>query len=99
MSDQAPDIKPGAFPPEKDLQEGDVTIGAVIPHRQAVYGNRELGNKTSYVIEEYRRQVGEPCDVILLAVPAGRGQPFVEGLMQSLNGPAARPYHRTAGGS
>lgn len=65
------------FPPDQDLPPGALSISMVIgPERTLAKGGEAL--------EHLRLAYAEPCDLIVIAVPAGRGKPFLQGLAQSL---------------
>jgi hypothetical protein len=68
---------PGQFPPDQDLPPGAVSVSMVIgPDRTLERGGEAL--------EHLRLAYQAPCDLIVIAVPAGRGRPFLEGLAMSL---------------
>jgi hypothetical protein len=68
------------FPRDKDLAPGDKMAAMVLE-------DRHLNNapKLKTVLELMKRQYGDPADLIVLTVPRGKGKPFVDGLMRSIN--------------
>jgi hypothetical protein len=65
------------FPPDQDLPPGSLSISTVIePERTLERGGDAL--------EHLRMAYGIPCDLIVIAVPAGTGRPFLGGLAQAL---------------
>lgn len=68
------------FPKDKDLAPGDVSACYVLTAEDA--GDH---SKSARAVEAIRQQMPLACDVILMAVPAGKGTPLVEGLMSSMN--------------
>lgn len=73
-----------AFPPEKDLTPGDTTVAAVVPPEAVT--TEALAHYLKQVRRSYRQAAShQMCDVVLFAVPAGKGEDFVDGLMVALN--------------
>jgi len=75
-----------SFPADKDLSPGDVmvalVVGAEVPPDDSpvlVDGVRQAFRETAA-----QRGFSGACDVILMAVPIGKAQPFVDGLMESI---------------
>lgn len=68
------------FPKDKDLSPGDKMAAMVLEDRHL---NNAMKVKT--VLELMKRQYGDPADLVVLTVPKGKGKPFVDGLMESIN--------------
>lgn len=62
-----------AFPPEQDLAPDDQSVATFVraDHSQA---------EARRILQATREAYGGPCDVVLIAVPAGKGRPFLQGL-------------------
>lgn len=69
----------GAFPPDKDLKPGETMAAAII---RPDVDSRAAGEMIARLRETYPAR---NCDVICMAVPEGKGRPFVDGLMESMN--------------
>lgn len=70
------------FPPDKDLGADAVSVATVILPR---HGNADIKRIVNGLRGEYeRREARGPADVIAIAVPAGSGKPFLEGLAAAL---------------
>ena len=65
------------FPADQDLAPKDVSITTVI-------GSERTGKQARTIVENMRRAYGQPCDLIVMAVPRGKGMPFAEGLKLAL---------------
>lgn len=70
------------FPPENDLSPGDVAVSTVV-NRSTRY--QDAADILGALRQSYREQRGDHCDVVLLAVPEGRGWPFVQALHKAVN--------------
>lgn len=74
------------FPKDKDLRPGDVMMAVALgpPTPLAALPDivERMRDQHASVAVERGQQGG--CDLILMTVPQGRGQPFVDGLMQSI---------------
>lgn len=70
------------FPPDKDLGPDAVSVASVILPR---HGNADVKRIVNGLRAEYeRREARGPADVIVMAVPAGSGLTFLEGLAEAL---------------
>lgn len=86
-------MTPGAsFPADQDLPPDAVSVASVILPR---HGDAEQlaivhGLKQEYAL---RAPAAAPCELIVMAVPARRGVPFLEGLQLALkqNGQLLEP--------
>lgn len=76
-----------AFPAEADLAVDEhFAMGAIITPQ--VTSQTQLAKALNNVREAYARKSGKSrsdCDIVLLALPRGRGQAFAEGLAQAKN--------------
>lgn len=67
----------GNFPPDQDLAPGDKSVATVVRAERSASEARRI-------LQATREEYGGPCDVVLLAVPAGKGMPFLQGLGMAL---------------
>jgi hypothetical protein len=67
----------GQFPPDQDLAPGDITLATVVKKTAST-------NDARRILQRARDSYPGPCDVILLAVPEGKGLPFLSGLGMAL---------------
>lgn len=61
------------FPPDQDLAPGDPSVATYVLARHSTAEARRI-------LQGVREQYPGPCDVVLLAVPAGKGRAFLQGL-------------------
>lgn len=72
-------MSPGPFPPDQDLAPEDKSIATVVRARDSA-------NEAKRIVQATRDAYPGPCDVVLIAVPKGKGMPFLEGLGLALEG-------------
>lgn len=73
------------FPKDKDLEPGDKMAATVLEERHLADAGR-----LQAMLRQLQREFGH-SDLIVMAVPKGKGRPFVDGLMESIgNDPTAR---------
>lgn len=65
------------FPPDQDLAPGDRSLTTVVEARRSHAEARR-------VLQGLRESYEGPCDVVLLALPAGKGRAFVDGLAMAM---------------
>jgi hypothetical protein len=73
-----------AFPKDKDLKPGDIMSALVLRHgvEPVPYLLDAIRERYDMTAQEMDFDLG--CDLIIMAVPRGKGEPFVEGLMESI---------------
>lgn len=71
------------FPKDKDLAPGDIMIATSIPSTDPGDPLIEALRKQFAVVANERGHLPS-CDVILMVVPAPKGRPFIDGLMESI---------------
>lgn len=67
----------GKFPPDQDLAPGDVSVATVVKAEHSASEARR-------VLQGARDAYPGACDVVLIAVPKGKGMPFLQGLGMAL---------------
>lgn len=71
------------FPKDKDLAPGDIMAATSIPSTEPAGPLIEAMRQQYAAVADERGHLPS-CDVILMAVPATKGQPFIDGLMESI---------------
>lgn len=61
------------FPPDQDLAPDDKSVATFVRAGHSAAEARRI-------LQGAREAYGAPCDVVLIAVPAGKGRPFLQGL-------------------
>lgn len=70
------------FPPDQDLAPEDRSLTTVVEARHSAAEARRILQGTREQCA--RLNGGNSCDVVLIAVPAGKGRSFVDGLGMAL---------------
>lgn len=65
------------FPPDQDLAPGDRSISTYVEARHTATEARRI-------LQALREAYSGPCDVVLIAMPKGKGLPFLQGLGMAL---------------
>lgn len=71
-----PEQKP-TFPADKDLGPTDRSLTTFITAEKT-------GNQAKQIVQGIRQQYGGPCDIVLIAMPAGKGRTFMQGMGEAM---------------
>ncbi len=73
------------FPKGKDLAPGDMMLATSVGEDHAgAEGQLAGGMRDQFARTATDRGADPACDLIMMAVPKGKGAPFVEGLYESI---------------
>lgn len=65
------------FPADKDLGPTDRSLTTFITADKTT-------SEAKRIVQGLRHQYGGPCDIVLLAMPPGKGKPFMQGMGEAM---------------